>query len=197
MVAHVLVTDRLQLRLFEAADAPFFLALLNDPDWLRFIGDRGVRTLEDACGYALRGRAMCRRLGFGLWLVERRDDGSSIGICGLIKRDSLVDVDIGFAFLPSYRGNGYAKEAATATLTYGREVVGLRRIVAITSPDNEASIALLTKIGMSFEERVRLSGEVRESLVFGWNDPRRGGRENDEDAVQRRRTSSRHLPVGK
>ncbi len=172
MQSYVLLTDRLQFRLFAETDAPFFLELLNDPAWLRFIGDRGVRTLEDARGYVERGRAMCHRLGFGLWLVERRGDGSAIGICGLIKRDSLADVDVGFAFLPAYRGQGYAGEAAAATLKYGRDVIGLRRIVAITSPDNEASAALLAKLGMTLEERRCLAGEARESLVFGWDEPR-------------------------
>jgi RimJ/RimL family protein N-acetyltransferase len=171
MTSLVLSTDRLDLRLFSYEDAPFFFELLNDPDWLQFIGDRGVRTLDDARGYIERGLAMYQRLGFGLWLVERREDRAALGICGLIKRDSLQDVDIGFAFLPQFRRQGYAREAALATLAYGKNTVLLRRMVAITSPDNEPSAGVLRAIGMTLQERTRLPGETRDSLVFAWVAP--------------------------
>jgi RimJ/RimL family protein N-acetyltransferase len=112
--------------------------------WLLFIGDRGVHTLEDARLYILKGPvAMYERAGFGLYLVERKHDGVPLGICGLIKRDALEDVDLGFAFLPEYRAQGYAYESVTAVLTYGQSVLALKRIVAITSPDNDRSIGTL------------------------------------------------------
>jgi RimJ/RimL family protein N-acetyltransferase len=144
----VLETDRLILRWLSPEDAEFILRLLNEPSWLRFIGDKGVRTIEDACSYILKGPVeMYSRLGFGLYLVELREEGFSIGICGLIKRDSLEDVDIGFAFLPTYWGRGYAYEAASSLMAYSGKVLGLNRIVAITSPDNHRSVKLLEKLG--------------------------------------------------
>ena len=113
----VLATERLTLRRFTVADAPFTLALLNDPAWLEFIGDKGVRTLEDARDYLRNGPiAMYEREGFGLYLVLRKRGGVPIGMCGLIKRASLADVDVGFAFLPDHRGQGYAHEATAAVL---------------------------------------------------------------------------------
>jgi RimJ/RimL family protein N-acetyltransferase len=158
----------LVLRRLDLGDGGFILELLNDPSFLRFIGDKGVRTLEDARRYIADGpMASYERFGFGLYLTELRDDGAPIGICGLLKRDSLDDVDVGFAFLPRFWSKGYAFEAASAVMAYGRNVLGLRRIVAITSPDNEASIRLLEKLGMRFESMVRLSEDSSEVRLFG------------------------------
>lgn len=152
----VLETRRLILRRFAPGDAAFILELLNDPDWKRFIGDKNVRSIDDARGYILKGPvAMYERVGFGLYLAALKD-GTPIGMCGLIKREGLEDVDIGFAFLAQFRSNGYAHEAAAATLAYGREVLKLPRIVAITSTDNVGSTRLLEKLGMRFEKMVSL-----------------------------------------
>ena len=155
----VLATERLALRRLDPGDAPFIHALVNDPDWLRYIGDRGVRTIEDAHAYIVNGPvAMYDRLGIGLLAVERRDDGTPIGICGVLKRDGLDDVDLGFAFLPAYRSRGYALEAAAATLDWARAVRGIGRVLAITSHDNERSGRLLAKLGFALECEVRLQG---------------------------------------
>jgi RimJ/RimL family protein N-acetyltransferase len=160
-------TERLIIRRLEIGDAEFILGLLNDPSFLRFIGDKGVRTLDDARRYLANGPiASYERFGFGLYLTSLRDDGAPIGICGLLKRDSLNDVDVGFAFLPRFWSKGYAFEAATAVMAYGRNVLGLRRIVAVTSPDNESSIRLLEKLGMRFESMVRLSEDSSELRLF-------------------------------
>ena len=166
-------TDRLILRELVLDDAPFILELVNDPAWLRFIGDKGVRTLADARAYLLGGpMAMYRRLGFGLWLAELKDGlPASIGICGLIKRDTLDHVDIGFAFLPPYRGRGYAYEAAAACLAYGRGTLGLDRIVATTALDNDASGRLLERIGLRFERVVRLGPDGRDLKLYGRDFP--------------------------
>ncbi|HEY5862773.1 MAG TPA: GNAT family N-acetyltransferase, partial [Casimicrobiaceae bacterium] len=148
----VLSTARLFFTRFVPDDAPFVVRLVTDPDWIRYIGDRGVRTDDDARGYLERGPiAMYARHGFGLWRVARREDGLPVGMCGLIKRDTLPDVDVGFAFLPAYRGLGYAAEAAAATLALASERYGLRRVVAIASPDNVRSLRLLEKLGMTPE----------------------------------------------
>lgn len=154
----VIETPRLILRRLTPEDAPFILELVNDADWLRHIGDKNVHSLDDARAYLANGPiAMYERLGFGLFAVERRDDDAIIGMCGLIKRDTLEDVDIGFAFLPAYRGAGYAQEAAQATLAWGRDALGLPRIVAIVSPKNAASAKLLERCGLRRERRIELS----------------------------------------
>jgi RimJ/RimL family protein N-acetyltransferase len=164
----VLETDRLILRWMLADDAPFILELVNEPSWLRFIGDRGVRTLDDAREYIRKGPVdMYARLGFGLYVTERKADGVPIGICGLLKRESLEDVDLGFANLPRFWGKGYAYESASAVMAYGRSVLGLKRIVAVTSPANDPSVRLLAKLGFRFERMVRLSEDSAEVQLFG------------------------------
>ena len=164
----VLATERLVLRRLAAEDADFILELMNDPDWLRFIGDRGIRTVEDARTYIANGpAAMISRLGFGLYAVELRNERTPIGICGLVRREWLEDVDLGFAFLPRFRGAGYAHEAAAATLEYAKTTLGLDRILAIVSPDNHDSVRLLNKLGFTFQRMVRPSAEADEVCVFG------------------------------
>ncbi|SMQ85092.1 Protein N-acetyltransferase, RimJ/RimL family [Bacillus sp. OV166] len=165
----VIETERLVLRWLTQDDAAFILELLNDPSWIRFIGDRGVRTLEDAKNYLVTGpMEMYSRLGFGLYMTELKDEGRTpIGICGLIKRDTLEDVDLGFAFLSRFQTKGYGFEAASATLVYGREQLGLKRIVAITSEDNDGSSRLLEKVGMKFEGMVTLPHDSEELKLFG------------------------------
>lgn len=163
-------TERLTLRHLSTEDAEFILELLNDSSFLRFIGDKGVRTLDDARKYITNGPVeMYARLGFGLYLVERKDGSIPIGLCGLIKRDGLDDVDIGFAFLPEFRAKGYAYEAASATMAFGKDALRLKRIVAITSPDNEASGKLLEKLGLRFEGMIKLSEDAEEVRLFTYN----------------------------
>ena len=154
----ILETERLLLRQFSIDDADFILRLLNEPSFIQNIGDRGVRTLEDARSYILRVPiASYERNGFGLYLVILTETGTSIGMCGLIKREALEDVDIGYAFLPEYWSKGYAIEAAMAVKEYARDGIGLRRLVAITDPENLASIRVLEKLGLRFETMIRLS----------------------------------------
>jgi RimJ/RimL family protein N-acetyltransferase len=166
----VIETDRLVLRKLSTDDAEFINELLNQPSFLRYIGDKEVRNNADAVRYIQTGPiASYERFGFGLYLVELKETGTSIGICGLLKRDSLPDVDVGFAFLPNYWSQGYAFESASAVMTYGREVLGLRRIVAITSLDNDASIRLLERIGLRFEGLIKLSEDQSEVRLFSSN----------------------------
>jgi RimJ/RimL family protein N-acetyltransferase len=164
----VLETERLVLRRLSAADAEFILGLLNQPSFLQYIGDKGVRNTEDAIRYIQTGpQASYEQFGFGLYLVEVKESGVPMGMCGLLKRDSLPDVDIGFAFLPEYWSQGFAFEAAAAVMTYGRELLGLRRIVAITSLENSASIKLLNKIGLRFERLIQLEEDRPQVRLFG------------------------------
>ena len=163
----IVETARLRLRQMSADDAPFMLALLNDPAFVRNIGDRGVRTLDDARIYIAAGpQASYVRFGFGLYIVELKAAGTPIGICGLLKRDTLADVDIGFAFLPAYRQRGYAVESAAAIRDYARDGIGLRRLVAIVNPANDASMRVLQRIGFSYERMIAFGNEGADVKLF-------------------------------
>jgi RimJ/RimL family protein N-acetyltransferase len=151
-----LTTPRLTLRYLIPEDSPFILELLTSPTWLEFIGDRGVHTLQDADGYIARMQDRYVQLGFGFCLVQLADS-TKIGICGLIQRDHLPDVDIGFALLPQFAGQGYALEAAWATLEYARDTLKLARLAGITTPDNTRSIRVLEMLGLQFERTVTLA----------------------------------------
>lgn len=163
----VLETERLVLRRLTSDDAAFIFKLLNEPSFLRNIGDKGVRTRADAVAYIQNGPvASYEHFGFGLYLVELREAEIPIGICGLLKRETLTDVDVGFAFLPAFWSKGYALEAASAVMEYGRNVLGIGRIVAITAPENESSIRLLEKMGLKFERQMVLSEGAPEIKLY-------------------------------
>jgi len=151
-----LTTPRLTVAFLKSEDNALILELLTSPTWLEFIGDRGVHTLGDANGYIARMQDRYVQLGFGFCLVQLKD-GAKIGMCGLIQRDSLPDVDIGFALLPQFAGHGYALEAAWATLEYARDTLKLLRLAGITTPDNTRSIRLLEMLGLRFERTVKLA----------------------------------------
>lgn len=163
----VLTTERLVLRPQTEADAPFVCALMNDPDWLRYIGDRGVRTVDDAAKYIRDGAvAMYARHGVGLYLVETKA-GTPVGLCGLIRRDFLEDLDIGFAFSAAHRRKGYAREASIAMLAHARDALAVDRVAAIVSPDNAASIQLLEGLGFAFDRPFDYPGGDRVHL-YAW-----------------------------
>ena len=163
----VLETDRLLLRYFSANDVEFVIRLLNEPSFIEHIGDKGVRTVEEANEYLLEGPLdSYERFGYGLNLVELKETGAAIGMCGLVRRDSLDDADIGYAFLEGCWGNGYAKESVEAVLTHARETLGLGRIVAIVTPGNSSSINLLEKVGLTFERTIRMSDDDVELKFF-------------------------------
>ncbi len=152
----VLETERLVVRRFHEGDAPFILELLNEPGWLRYIGSKNVHSLEDAKRYLIEGPIKSYAThGFGLFCVDLKK-GPSVGMCGFIRRDDLEEVDIGFAFLENHARKGYAKESASALLDPGRRMFGLSEIVAITLPENIASIRLIEKLGMHFKRTVTL-----------------------------------------
>jgi len=163
----ILETARLRLRELDDADAGFVLDLLNRPDFLRYIGDRGVRDEDQARTYLRDGPVASYALhGHGLYAVERREDGRPIGLCGLVAREGLPAPDIGFAFLPAFYGRGYALEAARAVLDDAGERLGLARVLAIVSPGNDRSIALLRKLGLRDAGTVRLPGRDEDVLLF-------------------------------
>jgi len=162
----ILETERLRLRRLCAADAPFILGLLNQPSFIQFIGDKGVRTLDDARVYINGQIDSYDRFGLGLYLTARKADGVPLGICGLVKRDVLDDVDIGFAFVPQFWSQGYGLESASAVMAYAATTLGLPRVVAVTNPDNVASIKLVERLGLRFTRMVRLAAGGPELKLF-------------------------------
>jgi RimJ/RimL family protein N-acetyltransferase len=168
----VIETARLSLREMTGDDAPFMRAILNDPDFIRYIGDRGVRTVAEARSYLHeRVLASYREHGYGMYAVERSADAVAVGICGLVRRETLPAPDIGFAFLPAYRNSGYARESAAAVLRYASEVLKLPRVIAIATPDNEPSNVLLQRLGMHLGQVVRLAGDDTDLNLYEHHAP--------------------------
>jgi|SRR5579872_3389435 len=164
---NILETERLVLRKITPDDAGFILALFNDPAFVNKIGDRRVRSLDDAAKYIPEKMAPSyERNGYGLYLVCVKGSGEGAGICGLVKRETLLDADIGFAFLPQYRGQGFALESAAAVLLYAKEQLGLPRVLGVTKPENAISIRILEKIGLKFIGTVRLTEDSPEVNLY-------------------------------
>lgn len=164
---NILDTERLCLRRLRADDADFMVELLNEPAFLENIGDRSVRNTADGCRYILAGPvASYERFGFGLYLVALKETGAPIGICGLLKRESMQDIEIGFAFLERFWAKGYAYESASAVMDYARTSLGLKRIAATTAPGNRGSIRVLEKLGLRFERTIRLPGKEEETSLY-------------------------------
>lgn len=163
----ILTTERLELLEFTLIDAPFILELLNSPTWIKYIGDRNIKTLADAKQY-IQDKLIdsYQKHGLGLYLVKRKEDNESIGMVGLVNRDTLEDIDVGFGMLPRYAGKGYGYEAAAAVMDYAQHTLKLKRVVAITVPYNEYSIALLKKIGLQFEKMIQSSNKQEQLMLF-------------------------------
>ena len=163
----VVETERLILRKMTPADAPFMLETLNEPSFIRNVADRGVRTVDDAADY-IRTKMLpsYEQSGFGFYIVELKKSGTPIGVCGIVKRETMEDVDIGYSLLDRFAGNGYAYEAAAAVMEYGRTTHGLQRIVGVTSPDNHRSIKLLEKLGLRYEKMVQLPNFDAPSALY-------------------------------
>ena len=164
----ILETERLLLREFTKKDAAFIVTLLNTPTFLKFIGDKKIRTIDEAENYLATGPIKSYEgNGFGLWLFYLKDNKAPIGMCGFIKRDTLEDIDIGYAMLPEYENNGYAFEICNAVMNYGKTKLGINRIIAITTKENVRSSSLLNKIGLYFEKNIRLGEDKEELMLFG------------------------------
>lgn len=165
----ILETERAILREVTIDDAEFIIDLLNQPSFIKYIGDRNVRTIDEARDYIeSRFTESYKKFGFGMWAVELKNTQAPIGICGFVKRDSLPDADIGFAFLPQFEKKGYAFESADAVMKYGRNVLNLQRVLAITSQDNESSRRLLEKIGFKFERLIAQPRDAEQLKLFSF-----------------------------
>lgn len=163
----LITTDRITLRELTVDDAAFINALLNQPSFLRFIGDRMVRSEEDAATFTeTQYRQSYRDHGFGLYAIERRDGGDWVGICGLVRREGLDHPDLGFAVLPAHEGQGLAFEAAAATLDIAQRIHGMHRVLAVATPDNLRSHRLLARLGFRLEGTVTLPGGTAPLLRF-------------------------------
>ena len=170
MGKQVIESERLSLHELSAedsSDAAFIFRLLNEPSFLKNIGDRGVHSLEDAYGYLRLGpMASYFANGFGLYRMQVKASGETVGMCGLVKRAKLQDVDLGYALLPEFCGHGYAVEAAAAVLLDARARLQMGRIVAITDPRNAASVRVLEKLGFRYEKMVQLAPDAIELKLF-------------------------------
>ena len=162
-------TERLELRLITEADAPLVLAVMNDPDFIRYVSDRGLRIEADAARY-IREKMFpgVERDGFGMCVVQLKDSGVPIGTCGIFKRQPVDEPQLGFAFLPEFRARGFALEAAKVLMDYGRDVLKFSKIVAAANPNNASSIKLLEKLGMHFERMEYDEPSNSEMKVFSW-----------------------------
>jgi [ribosomal protein S5]-alanine N-acetyltransferase len=163
----VIETERLTLRKVTINDAPFMLRLLNEPSFIENIGDKKVRTLDDARTYIINGPlASYEKFGFGLLVVEIKNADVPIGICGLLKRDTLEHIDIGYALLPEFWSKGYAVEAAAAVLEYATTSLGSPKVLAITNPENDASIRVLEKLGFEYQRTIKFGEEAKDTKLF-------------------------------
>ncbi|MGB8855632.1 MAG: GNAT family N-acetyltransferase [Burkholderiales bacterium] len=163
----VVQTGRLILRTFSERDAAFYFELWKQPKWIQYIGDKNFQTVDDAKASLLKGpMQMYTQMGFSLYAVVLKESNTPIGMCGLIKRDTLDDVDIGYGLLPAYEGKGYALEAARAVMAYAKNELRLKRVVAITTTDNKKSISLLEKIGMRYEKMVKAPNDDSSLMLF-------------------------------
>ena len=170
MLSSVIETPRLILKEFTTEDSDFIIELLNSPGWLKYIGSRDIKTQEDAVNYIEnRIRRSYLESGFGFYLMVIRASGAKAGMCGLVKRDSLDEIDIGFALLPQYENFGYAYESADAVMNFAKDKLKLYRLAAITVPYNSSSIKLLEKLGMKFEKTINLPDD-QEALMLYYKD---------------------------
>ena len=163
----VLTTSRLEIIELSISDTAFIFELLNTPSWKKFIGDRGIKTQDDAKNYIVNKFIPAYSTWwFGFRLVRLKENKTPIGICGLVKRDALEHVDIGFSFLPEYEGKGYGFESASAVMQHAKTELGIKTIAGITNSDNKSSIALLEKLGLHFQKMILLPGETEEIMLF-------------------------------
>jgi len=161
-------TKRLLLSKISTDDAPFILELMNTPGWIKYIGDRQIKTVEQAATYIENNQLKCyKEYGFGYYKAQiKAENLQTIGTFGLLKRDTLEHIDIGFSMLPEYHGKGYGYEAASAIMTLAKNTFNIKTLCAITLPINKPSIHLLEKLGLSYQKTVKPFDDDEELLLF-------------------------------
>jgi len=161
-------TNRLIISKVTLKDAPFFIELMNTPSWLKYIGDRNIKSIEDAKKHLKKGILKSyKESGYGFYKVTQKSEPEkAIGIVGLVKRKELEHTDIGFGFLPNYEGKGYGYESSVAIMNMAKNKFKLNKVLAITNPDNKSSIHLLEKLGLSFQKRIKPFADNEELLLF-------------------------------
>ncbi|HEY5688762.1 MAG TPA: GNAT family N-acetyltransferase [Yeosuana sp.] len=160
-------TDRLIITELSLEDAPFFLELVNTPNWIKYIGDRNLKTVKEAEEYLLNGTLKSyAEFGFGFYKLHHKKDNKEIGTCGLIKREQLEEVDLGFAFLPEFEGKGFGYEASIAIIRMAKKRFHLKKLLAITLTINGNSIKLLEKLGFIYQKRIKPFDDDQELLLF-------------------------------
>jgi len=159
----IIETERLKLLEFKKTDANFILELVNEPAWIEFIGEKNVHTISDAENFIINNlKPSYVNNGYGLYAIKLKKDNTSIGMCGLVNRPGLKEIDLGFACLSKYQRQGFAYESSVATLNYAKEVLKIGKVVAITSPKNKASGKLLEKLGLNFEKLINLDEDGKD-----------------------------------
>ena len=167
MNTYIIETERLRLREFNSTDGELIFELLNSQGWLKYIGSRSIATIEDAVNYIeTKLQKGYRESGFGFYLVELKATGVKTGMCGLVKREGLDDVDIGFALLPQYENKGYAYESSMAVIQYAKNKLKINKLAAITMPSNLTSVKLIEKLGMKFDKKISLPGDPEELFLY-------------------------------
>ena len=167
MNTYIIETERLRLREFNSTDGELIFELLNSQGWLKYIGSRSIATIDDAVNYIeTKLQKGYRESGFGFYLVELKATGVKTGMCGLVKREGLDDVDIGFALLPQYENKGYAYESSMAVIQYAKNKLKINKLAAITMPSNFTSVKLLEKLGMKFDKKISLPGDPEELFLY-------------------------------
>ena len=167
MNTYIIETERLRLREFNSTDGEMIFELLNSPGWLKYIGTRSIETTDDAINYIENKlRKGYKESGFGFYLVELKSTGEKVGMSGLVKRDGLDNVDVGFALLPQHENKGYAYESTAAVMKFAKEQLKLSKLAAITVPYNTPSIKLLEKLGMKFDKKINIPGDSEDLLLY-------------------------------
>jgi len=164
---YIIETERLRLREFNSSDGEMIFELLNSPGWLKYIGNRTIDTIDDAVNYIeAKLRKGYKDSGFGFYLVELKSTGEKVGMSGLVKREGLDDIDVGFTMLPQYENKGFAYESTAAVMIFAKEHLKLSKLAAITVPYNTPSIKLLEKLGMKFEKKINIPGDPEDLLLY-------------------------------
>lgn len=160
-----LESKRLLIRDTFVSDAPFYFELFNDPDWIKFISDKNLKSVEETEVY-LKDILFknSKTGGLGFFTVILKETGEPIGTSTALQREKLDYIDIGYGFLPKGRGKGYAIEATKLIIQYVREKFNQKKVYAFTVPENEKSQNLLKKLNFKYVGLQPIFGEEEDAV---------------------------------